>query len=485
MNDLFRKFLEFGVGNIAVLIIGFLSTPIVTRLVGPVEYGKANMFITITSLIVLVLTLGMDQAFVRYYNEEDDVSKGKFLLRSIKLPVITNILLGIIMLVLYKFISMKIVGEVSLILTLLLLVHSTMTIISNFALLNIRMKQKGTIYSLLSITNKIVFLIAVIINNNFFKDNYMTIVLATVIGNCVMAILAIFFARDDWFVLKEKSASGIKTETKEMIAYGIPFIFSMGLTWIFQSIDRVFIVMLGGYSDEAFLQAGLYAGAMTIVGLLTTFQWAFATFWVPVAYEKYSKSPEDKSFFNNINQIVSVVMLLLSIGLITFKDLIVYLLGSEYNGVQFIFPFLVLMPIMYTISETTVLGINFKKKTKYHIYVSLFAAITNICGNIILVPILGARGAAISTGLAYVVFFVFRTYFGNKLYNFGFEWKKLFLSVSIVVIFATYSSLYNLNIVSMALSIICILLIGFIYRKIIKNSIVLVINKIRNNKVRG
>ena len=29
---------------------------------------------------------------------------------------------------------------------------------------------------------------------------------------------------------------------------------------------------------------------------------------------------------------------------------------------------------MYTISETTVLGINFMKKTKYHIYIATFSA---------------------------------------------------------------------------------------------------------------
>ena len=139
-----------------------------------------------------------------------------------------------------------------------------------------------------------------------------------------------------------------------------------------------------------------YSGAMTIIALLNTFQGAFTTFWTPVAYEKYNKNPEDTKFFSNINQIVSVAMLLLSVGLIATKDIIIGLLGKEYSGAQFIFPFLVFMPIMYTISETTVLGINFKKKTKYHGYIAVISAISNIpiintCLPIFKIPILDVR----------------------------------------------------------------------------------------------
>lgn len=162
-------------------------------------------------------------------------------------------------------------------------------------------------------------------------------------------------------------------------------------------------------------------------------------------------------------------MLIIAIGLIATKDLLIIILGKNYEGAQFIFPFLVLMPIMYTISETTVLGINFKKKTKYHIYIAVSSAVTNIIGNLILVPYLGAKGAAISTGLAYVVFFVTRSYFGNKLYKVEVKYAKFFISVISVYVLATISSIYKFNTIILVVTILSTFVVLFMYKNVIKD----------------
>jgi O-antigen/teichoic acid export membrane protein len=204
-----------------------------------------------------------------------------------------------------------------------------------------------------------------------------------------------------------------------------------------------------------------------IIGMMNTIQGAFTTFWVPVAYEKYSNNPEDKEFFSNINQIVSVVMILVAIGLIATKDIIVLLMGSKFGEAVFVIPFLVFMPIMYTISETTVLGINFKKKTKYHIYVAVFSAISNIIGNIILVPKMGATGAAISTGLSYIVFFIARTHFASKLYKINLKLGRFWISIIAVYVLAIYSSLYKFNIVIFLLTIASVATVLLMYRNVV------------------
>lgn len=472
MNNLFKKFIEFALGNVIVFILGIFSVPIVSRMIDPTQNGKASMFITYTSLIVLVLTMGIDQAYIRYYNDEDEANRGKLLRKSIKIPIITNISLGLVLLLFYKPISNLILDETSLLVVLLLLIHSTASIVGNFAMIHVRMKQKGKAYSMLGVSNKIAYLALMFIFFYIFKDNYITMILATVFSNIVMVIIAIIIEKEDWFGF---NSNELKTSTKDLFSYGIPFIFSMAITWVFQSIDRISIQ---NFSND-YAQIGLYTGAMYIISLLNTVQGAFTTFWTPVAFEKYATNPEDKDFFINIHEIVSCVMLLISVGLIATKDIIIILLGSKYEGAQFIFPFLVLMPIMYTISETTVLGINFSKKTKYHIYIATFAAVANVLGNILLVPKLGAKGAAISTGLAYGVFFIFRTYFANKFYKIRFKFLKLGVCVFFVYILAIYSSNYRFNTVILLITIINILVILFSYRRIIIEMITLVKNKLK------
>lgn len=464
MNNLFKKFIEFALGNVIVFVLGILSVPIVSRMIDPTQNGKASMFVTYTSLIVLVLTMGIDQAYIRYYNDEKEVNRGKLLRKSIKIPVVVNLVFGMILLVFYKPISNLILSETSFLVVVLLLIHSTASILGNFAMVHVRMKQKGKAYSMLGVSNKLSYLVLMGIFFYIFKDNYITMILATVISNLIMVIIAIMYEREDWFSFNNNK---LNTTTKDLFTYGIPFIFSMAITWVFQSIDRISIQ---NFSND-YAQVGLYTGAMYIISLLNTVQGAFTTFWTPVAFEKYATNPEDKNFFININEIVSVVMLLISVGLIATKDILIILLGKKYEGAQFIFPFLVLMPIMYTISETTVLGINFSKKTKYHIYIASFSAIFNIIGNLILVPKFGATGAAISTGLAYVVFFIFRTYFANKFYKINFKFLKFGVCVFFVYILAAYSSMYKFNMIILILTIVNVFVILFAYRKIISEMI--------------
>lgn len=460
MNGLFKKFIEFAIGNGLVMILGLISTPIVSRMILPYEKGRADIFITYTSLIVLILTMGIDQAYVRYFNDEEENSRGKLLRNSVKVPIIINLIFSLIILVFYKPVSNYIVKETSFFIVVLFALHSLFSIISNFAMINVRMKQKAKTYSMLGVINKIAFIIFILILFYIFRNNYMTLVMATVLANLVMTIMAIFIERNDWFNFKNEIK--LNTSTKELIKYGTPFIFSMAITWIFQSIDRISIQL---FSD--FTQLGLYGGAMYIISILNTVQGAFTTFWIPVAYDKYANSPEDKKFFGNINEIVSFFMLIIAIGLIATKDILIIILGKNYEGAQFIFPFLVFMPIMYTISETTVLGINFKKKTKYHIYIAVVSAITNIVGNLILVPAMGAKGAAISTGLAYVVFFISRTYLGNKFFKVEVKYFKFFVSVISVYVLATISSIYKFNILVLIATIISVLIVLIMYRNVV------------------
>lgn len=460
MNKLFKKFIEFAFGNFIVFLLGILSVVIVSRMIEPVQNGKASMFTTFTSLIVLVITMGIDQAYIRYYNDEIEENRGVLLRRSVKLPIIVNVSLGMVLLFFYKEISNLMISETSFIIVVLSLIHSTISIIGNFALINIRMKQKGKAYSMLGVSNKVAYLFLMVLFFCIFKDNYITIILATVLSNLIMVIVAVLYERKDWF---RRGDTSLNTTTKELFTYGLPFVFSMAITWVFQSIDKISI---RSFSND-YAQIGLYTGAMYIISLLNTVQGAFTTFWTPVAFEKYASNPEDKGFFVNINEIVSLIMLLISVGLIATKDILIILLGQKYEGAQFIFPFLVFMPIMYTVSETTVLGINFKKRTKYHVYIAVFSAIFNVIGNLILVPMYGAKGAAISTGFSYIVFFISRTYYGGKFYRIRFLLGRFLISTASVYILAAYSSIHKFDYVILILSIVNMVLILFMYRDII------------------
>jgi O-antigen/teichoic acid export membrane protein len=161
---------------------------------------------------------------------------------------------------------------------------------------------------------------------------------------------------------------------------------------------------------------------------------------------------------------MSLFVLFIALAIITFRSLIIYILGSDYSDSIDIIPFLTLMPLLLLLSEVTVVGINFKKKTKWHILISLISLLINVIGNYFLINAYGAVGAAISTGISYLVYYFLRTYISNKLFKVNYPTKRFNVSIIIILLFA-YTSIFLLNSISTYLiGIILILLLMILYK---------------------
>lgn len=76
--------------------------------------------------------------------------------------------------------------------------------------------------------------------------------------------------------------------------------------------------------------------------------------------------------------LVSFLMISLGFILIIFKDFLKIFFGSQFTDAVYILPMLIFIPIMYTISEVSVVGINFYKKPKWHIVISFVVCLVNI-----------------------------------------------------------------------------------------------------------
>ena len=111
-----------------------------------------------------------------------------------------------------------------------------------------------------------------------------------------------------------------------------------------------------------FTEIGLYSAAFKVVAVMNLIQAGFTTFWTPVSFESYEKEPESTGIFDKTSLFIAAAMFVFGMLIIVFKDAIFLLLESSYRQAAGISAFLILMPIMYTVSEVTVVGINFKKK---------------------------------------------------------------------------------------------------------------------------
>ncbi len=449
--------MDYALGSGIVLLLGFISSPLNTRLFTPEEFGKFSMFNLFSSVLAAIILMGLDQAFVRYFYEEEESKRPKLLFETLKIPLITCTIVGLLTIIFSKDILIGLFGDFSFRLLIIIIINNYFLLLVRYVQLVVRMQQRGKVFSILQVFQKIITIILIVLLFLVFENDFMVLIYASVFSNFALILLGVYLERKFWF--KEKKYIKISSSNKEMFKYGFPLIFTFLITWLFQSADRLFIKHYQDYSE-----LGIYAAAFSIVALLNAAQSAFTMFWVPVAYERYSKNPKDKKFFQTISKIVAFAMFFCSISLILFKDIVILILGSDYRMASFIMPFLIFMPVMYTISETTVMGINFAKKSKYHIFIALSCAILNILGNLFLVPSLGAKGAAISTGISYILFFTLRTFISMRFYPNKYGLGKIYLVILNISIFAFYATFREIDLMYVFLGVENYLFLFLLYK---------------------
>lgn len=476
-NNLLKKFFSFSYGSWIGLVLGFLATLVTTRILNPEDFGKASMFLLAINILSLFIIFGTDQSFVRFFYEEEKDFRGGLLYNCLKVPFLASIVTITLVLVFYKQITLYLFEEVSLTIALFLAIGILAQVIHRFSTLVIRMNQRGHLFSFMAIALRVIEFVLLISLYYVLGRRYEIIIYSTVITVVILTILSIYFEKGYWNLKNIKKPKLLHTKL-DIFSYAYPLLVTSLISWLFNSFDKVAIKHW-----STFEELGLYAAAFKIVALLTVLQVSFSTFWTPVCYEQFEKDPDNKSFYKKTARIITIAMLSLAIVSIAGKDVIIMLLGSKYSEAANIMPFLVFMPIMYTISETTVIGINFYKKPKWHILIVGVAAAVNIIGNVLLVPDFGAKGAALSTALSYVVFFVLRTHISLIYYKVDYGLKKLYAMLLVIfayAVFATFQASFVLNIAAGFVSLVIMILIYYtdlvnIYkenvRDIIKNLI--------------
>ena len=445
-RDFIKSFFQFSTGQWIAAFIAFITTPIITWLIIPEEFGKASMFTLAFNLLLNIVLLGTDHSFTRmFYGKPENQRKDllwESLLPSLTAGIVVFFLIGIF----WKELSLTLFGDYTHFLPVFLLgIIVLIGALERFTTLAVRMKKRGIAFSALRVVGGVTNAAFTILYALFFSRTFYAVIVGLFFSHIFSALLAIYLEKDLWFGKFKIDFSSIKA----IIKYGLPFVPTFLITWLFQSIDRL---ALRNYCD--FTEIGLYSAAFKVVAVMNLIQGGFTTFWSPVALESYEKEPESTGIFEKTSLFIAAAMFIFGMLILVFKDAIFLLLESSYRQTARISSFLILMPIMYTVSEVTVVGINFKKKTYWHMLIAAVSAGFNIFGNILLVPLYGARGAAFSTGLSYIVFFCMRTFISKKLYKVNYHLDKFF-SATLIFVVVAFINTFVRNTVWQILSAVC------------------------------
>lgn len=419
-----KKLGSFSVGPIVSAFLGFITVPLVTYFISTDEYGRCSMFTLAQSAAAMLIYLGLDQAFVREYHSFTG-RVDRLLANVIRIPLGVVLVIDVVLVCIPSRISLILFDtpDEHLAVYLLALMLPFM-VFENFGLLKIRMEERGLQYSCFVILLKALTLVFTVLLFLTYEKSFRSAIYAIAAAEIATGLALLLFSLRHVPLLTEPVDRQL---LGRMLRFGLPLLPASMLGWALTSMDKVMLRTMCSYSE-----LGLYSAAFKIVNVLGVVQSCFTLYWVPLAYRWY-ESKREQRFFSEANDIVACVMSVMCFGVLLCKDLVALILGANFAQAVYIFPFIMLHPIMYTMSETTAVGISFARKTGYNIVVSALSGGVNILLNYLLIPAWNGTGAAVATGISYLVFFWGRTLISRKIwYRFRLE-KYLLYTVLILI----------------------------------------------------
>ena len=450
------KLLGFALGPFMAAGLGLITVPLMAWLFSPEVIGQIAMLNSFLAGSALVLTLGLDQAYVREYHEVSNKPQLLLSLASLSL-LVTIAFAGIVILFNSFFVSLLFTEQDNpLFISAGLALVVIATILYRFLSLVLRMQQQALKFSLLQISAKLSLVITLILL--FFltgEFGFVTAFSLSCLSLLVATLVAVGFTwRECYQALKE----GLDTKLiKQALTFGWPLVVSGFAYWGLISVDRWAIRYYVGLE-----QLGIYSVAFSVAAVMTIFQQVFSTIWAPVVYQWQKKGANIKQFAI-ITDWVVIVLSVVFFLVCLFSPVLTLFLPNAYYGVIYLLPACMLFPVFYTLSETTVVGMNVARKTGYSIVVTLLPLVLNLVLCYLLIPEYLAGGAAFAVSAAFLVYFLLRTEVSKKVWQ-KFNTTKLYVVALFLFLHASWSAL-TYSLLPWYVNIINLIVILLLYRE--------------------
>ena len=431
-----KKILFFAIGPIVSALISLAILPLLTWIYTPEDIGRLSMLNVAVSFAVLIFSLGLDQAFVREYHESNDKP---LLFKLSLLPgmVLLSLVITFFLVLQPSLLSEIVVGLKDNSLSYYIAIYILSMFSIRFFALILRMQGRGIAFSMSQVLPKLLILsgIVLLILSEYYDANIRLLIMLYT-GSVIAALtLLMWLTRSVWLpALKVKVDWG---KCRELLSFGLPLVLGGAAFWGLTVMDKVFLRKLSSFEE-----LGVYSVAVSFAGAAIIIQSVFSTVWAPTVYKWASENKNLDKIGEITNLMLGLVVFVFCIAGL-FSWLVKYFLPSEYTQVPYLLVTCMGYPLLYTLSECTVVGIGVMKRTSLAMVSAVIALLVNLVGNYVLIPVFGAAGAAISTAISFFVFLVVRTEFSALVWQ-PIKRKKLYffssLCVSNSILFTLFGS---------------------------------------------
>ncbi len=478
--SVYKKFTKYvtliGLINITGQLKGIIVLPIITKLLGAMDFGIWTQLRVTVNLLTPFILLDLPSSIVRFLAAEknkEEIQEGVYSVLALVFLLASTAALFFIIFSspISKFF------QADAILVKIFAFVLIFECINTVMLSVLEAFQEMKKYSAFIISQLIGELLLII---GFILSGYG-------LYGVIISLLIIRFITFSFLFAFIYKRIGIKIPTfspmKKYFHFSLPSLLGSISYWVVAASDRYLIGLFLGV-----IFVGFYAPAYAIGSVLTFFiipPTFILSIMLPKSFDE-NRMDEVKNLLRYSLKYFLLITIpsVFGLSILSKQMLVIFSTNQIADNAYFITPFIALSILFYGIACFLNQILVLAKKTKIIGALWFIAALLNLGLNILLIPRLGIISAALTTLIAYIFVFALACYFSFKEFQFEIEWNFIIKSITASVLMVFFIILLNpsglLNVlVAIILAALVYTALIFLFKGVTKKEIIFFKNLIQ------
>ena len=406
-------------GDIVAKGLALLTLPLYTHHLGPEAYGAAESLLTAVILSSIVLRMGVGEAFIRFYFDDEDGERRDRIARSATATVAwTTTVAALVALAFAAQLSRLLLNfeDVPLMDCAILGLWAFTNLEMAYA--QLRVDERSRTYVFASGANVLLTVSLTIALVVFAGQGARGLLLGN-FGASAVVVIGL------WWVLRRRFSLIVRiADLRAMLRFGLPTVPADASVYALQFVDRFYLFRV--YSHTA---AGLYAVALKLATVVFVAVRGFQYAWPPLAYS-IDSDEEAARLYSLVTTYYALATGIVVCGVALLGRWMVRLLAApQFFGAYRALPWLALGWALYGLYLVFVAISGRARVTSRNLPAALAGLAINVALLVLLVPAggadLGIAGAGLALCGAYAAMLAAMYVLTRGLFKVGFELRRL------------------------------------------------------------
>ena len=419
-QKLFSNTVILAIGTFGSKLLVFLLMPLYTAWLTTAQYGAAETVTSVANFLIPIACVGVSTGIFRFAADREAdreaVFSGSMALLGLGLGGF--LFLSPLLLLVDYF------REYVWLIVLYVLFADVQAVMAQY----LRATDRTTLFAVQGILNTVLTVLCNVLFLFCFDLGVTGYVLSVVVGNVLTSLFMLWRAKL-WRVFHISKVS--RRIMWEILRFSLPMI-PTTVCWLITDLsDRSMVTYFCGESVN-----GLYSAAYKIPTIVTLISGIFLQAWQFSAVAESSEEEECGRFYSRVFDGFLSVIMIGSAGLILLSRFLTdLLLNSAYFEAWRYMPTLLCAAALEAIVSFLATVYLVRKKSGHSFVTALVGALSNIILNLLLIPLMGALGAAVATLASYALVMIVRMIDAPRMIRFRLCLPRLI--VSVLLLFAS------------------------------------------------